>query len=443
MKNGLAQRRAGRTWPGSWYRHVYVAAACLLGMIHIARAENSPVMMLLTTPGESLGRLDISEHAHPPPLTLAAAWYAVSIKDGNLVLQTAQTTRKPDWTLIFKSIGTPADSGSVDPEETEPQHALDLPDSALLGFRLLDKDKLTPLPLHSGSYPSALQLPVTLHDRWQATLQLDGKTWHLSTETMRRKDGALLAGSLSLVATSDSGEKQVLLPPTDGAAFERQELLWLGSIHSRKDKPEIDLLIKRTWLTGKVEYVWKVGEAIESELLDPDHPYAVGTSGVEASMETKVPVQQHHPLPPDKFGTAAFTISQDAWNPALDAAEKDGLPKLLFDRQLELEGEKLRFTIEYLPRVSAENSPLAASRIEYWGGPVLVKAHFRGTTQVLLETDRLDDGSFTLQVGKLGDEKAIQVATQPHYNNSFVYDWIWDATQQRFVRLYRRQDQGC
>lgn len=443
MKQGLAQVRASRIGAGYWHRHIWAAAAYLLGMIQLARAESPSVMMILTTPGETLFSLDLPKHAPPPPLTLAAPWYAVSVKDGSLVLQTVQTTRKPDRTLIFKSIGTPADSGYVDPEETAPQHALDLPDTSLLGFRLLDKDKLTPLPLHPGTYPSALPLPATLHDRWQATLQLNGKTWHLSTEVARRKDGALLAGSLSVVATPDSGEKQVLLPPTDGAVFERQELLWVGSIHSNKDPSDIDLLIKRTWLTGKVEYVWKVGNEIKSALLDPDHPYIVATSGVEASMETEVPLQQHRPLPPDKFGVAAFTIAEDAWNPALDAAEKDGLPKLLFDRQLELEGEKLRFTIEYLPRVSAEYSPLAASRIEYWGGPVLIKAHFHGTTQVLLETDHLDEGSFTLQVGKLGDEKAIQISTQPHYNNSFVYDWAWDAAQQRFVRLYRRQDQGC
>lgn len=367
MKQGfdrpLIWARPARHW-------FYVAGACLLVMIPLARAESPTVEMLLTTPGEALD-MDIPDHAPPPPITLQAPWYAVSIKDGSLALQAVQATRKPDWNVIFKSTGTPADGGSADSEKPGPQHALALPDSALLGFRLLDQEKQSPLPLRPGNYPAALALPATLHDRWQATVQLDGKTWHLSTASARRKDGVLLAGSLSLVATSDAGERQVLLPPTDGAAFQREELLWLGTLHSHKDKPEIDLLIKRTWLTGKVEYVLKVGDAFGVTAFDPDHPYEVFSQGVEAYIETEAYVQQHRPVPPDKFGTAAFSIAEDAWNPALDAAEKDGLPRLLFDRQLELDGEKLRFTIEYLPRVSATGSPLSAALTDFWTGPVI------------------------------------------------------------------------
>jgi hypothetical protein len=393
--------------------------------------------MALTTPGEVLAGLP--GHAPPPPRTLPAPWYAVSLKDGSLVLTAVQATRKPDWREIFESTGTPA-AGDT-PEQPRPQHALALPDSALIGFQLSDTEYGSPLPVPVGSYPSALPLPVVLRDRWAAIVKLDGKAWHLSTAVMRRKDGGPLAGSLSLVAALDSGEKRVLLPPTTGAAFEREELLWLGTVHSDHGDPEIDILVKRTLLTGKVEYVLKLGNAMGSVMFDPDHPYAVFSSGIEAYVDTEVHVRQHRPLPPAKFGTAAFSIAEEAWNPAVDAAEKEGLPKLLFDRQLQLDGENLRFTIEYLPRVDAGGSPLSVE--DAWAGPVIVKAHFRGNAQVLLETARLDDGPFTLQVGKLGGKTAIQVANQPHYNNSFLYYWAWDGQQQRFIRLYKRQEQGC
>jgi len=403
--------------------------------------------MELTTPGEVLNIFRASDAAPlpPPSWRLPAPWYAVSLKDGDLILQAVQSTRRPDWNVVVENTGPPSEDSEADQERKQPRHALALPDSALVGFRLTERpgDMTYALALRPGNYPSALRLPVTLHDRWQATVQVNGQTWHLYTESTRRKDGALLAGSLSLVAKLDSGEKQVLIPPTEGAAFERQELLWLGSTRAPTGRASIDLLLKRTWLTGKVEYVLRVANVLGSTILDPDHPYEAFESGVGAYATTKSYVQQLRPAPPEKFGTAAFTIHETEWDPAVDAAQKEGLPKLLFDRQLNLDEEKLRVTIEYLPRMRSPDGAETMPAADHWSGPVLIKVHFRGKTQVLLETWPSSDGDFTLQAGKLHDEPAIQISAQPHYNNSFLYDWAWDATQQRFVRLYKKQLQGC
>lgn len=425
--------RAGRRWASA-------IGICLLVLATAAHGQ-AETSMSVTTPGD-VWNIGTPETA--PPWTLPAPWYAVSLKeDGHLILDTVRHTRKPDWHEKYE-VTDAANQRDFAEHPPGPEHALDLPATALLGFRLGDvSDLKSSLPLRPGDYPSALPSPALLHDRWQATAQVDGRTWHLSTDSVRRKDGALLAGSLSLVATRDDGQKQVLMPPTEGAAFERQELLWLGTLHSGQHAADLDVLVRRTLLTGQVEYVLRVGGVTGLASFDPDRPYDVFSSGIGGYMTTDVHTSQQRPVPPERFGRAAFSIGDTAWNPAVDEAEKAGLPRVLFDRQLMLDDEKLRITIEYLPRFDATDAPHLTNASGLWGGPVLVKAHFRGKTQVLLESGRLDDGDFSLGLGKLEGEPAIQIGTQPHYNNVFTYDWVWDAGKQRFVRLYKWQSQGC
>jgi len=366
----------------------------------------------------------------------------LSLQDGHLVLTTVPRTRTPAWRQTYEAAGWGPDNPNDKPP---PLHALDVPEATLLAFQLSPSPdgQLNPQPLQPGNYASALAQPAILHDRWQATATVAGQTWHLYTTTARRKDGALLAGSLSLIAQRGDGMKRELLPPTNGAAFERQELLWLGSMRHGPNAWDVDFLLKRTLLTGEVQYVLRIDGALATATLDPDHPYAVFSSGADAYRTTDIYVQQTHALPPERFGSAAFTLDEEPWNAALDTARKDGLPKLLFDRQLMLDDEKLRVTVEYLPRMDAPEGISQLNEYLFWRGPLLIKAHFRGKTQVLLESAGLDSGNFNLQLDKLDGATAIRVTTQPHYNNAFVYYWVWDVTQQRFVRLLRSQSQGC
>lgn len=421
---------------------VWVLAVCLWAFAGGAGAADAPALSLfLSAAGEAspFGMPDTAQ----PPWKLPAPWYAVSLQDGQLHVDPVHRTRAPDWHQDYKITDPaqhPADEGPT------PRHALDLPDGALLGLRLAEAADLlkSSRPLRTGNYPSALPVPITLHDRWQATAQVNGQSWHLSTTSQRRKDGALLAGSLSLLAQRDGGAAIVLLPPTAGGAFEREELLWLGSLHASAATPDVDFLLKRTLLTGEVQYLMRLDGVIGTTMFDPDHAYDVFSSGIEAYQTTERHAQQMRPPPPERIDGPSFAIPDTDWNAALDAASKDKLPKTLFDRQLMLDGDKLRITIEYLPSVEATGTPgeiYLSSGSSFSNGPLLVKAHFRGKTQILLRAERLDD-AFSLLAGMLRGEPAIMMGV-PYYNNYMSYDWVWDAAQQRFVRLYQAQAQGC
>lgn len=415
-------------------RRILALSVLLLLCCH-AYADPAPPTLLLTTPGEVMVT-DVPLQALPPR-RMTRAWYAVSLKDGALVLDRVVTTRKPDWTLTTRSTaiaGGPTEMAA--PEVPPARHALDMPDAAVLGFRLSDTTD-SEAAFKAGVYPSFLRLPVLVQDRWKASFSVDGADWTLLTQSSRRKDGALLAGSLALFA--DNGRRQLLLPPAHGMAFERQELLWVGRL--RPDS-ELDLLVKRIWITGEVEYVLRVGHALGYALIDPDRPIQFFSSGVEESEATDVHVAHKRQLPQGKFGLAAFSVGEEAWNSALAEAERQGLPAFLFDRQLSLNDEKVRFTMEYLPRIVNSGSAPSSSML-MWEGPIIIKAHFRGKTQALLQTGAQDGGGLRLQLGLHDGEPAIQMSFSPHYNNGFEVWWVWDATQQRFVRLYKVHQQGC
>ena len=97
--------------------------------------------------------------------------------------------------------------------------------------------------------------------------------------------------------------------------------------------------------------------------------------------------------------------------------------------------------MEYLPRV--ESPQESSGNRPAWGGDVVVRVFFRGKSQVLMEASPPDGGAFELAVGVIGEEAGIRVRHQPHYNNSFIYYWIYDKEDQRFRRLSSEQSQGC
>lgn len=420
-----------------------MCAFVLLFLSNSVHANAETLSLDLHAPGTQLS--DVPESAPPPPMRLKRAWYAVSLDGSTLVLDRAVTTRAPDWQVIDRSTSTQPQVSTAKLNPLAPtRHALAMPETAVLAFRLEDKDSNKAIAFKAGRYPSVLPLPVILHDRWNASFRVNGKKWTASTESVRREDGALLAGSLQLVATSDTGERLVLVPPAHGMAFQRQELLWVGSLQSTS---QFDVLLKRTWITGEIDYVLRIGEAMKSETIDLDYPHTYFSSGVEESEGIATHISQKRRRPEGKFGVAAFSISEESWNKAVDGAAGQMLPKVLFDRQLMLGSEKMRVTIEYLPRLgypSEPSTPVASSGVEaFWGGPVLVKAHFRGKSQVLLQTNRLDSSAFDFQLDVLDGEPAIRISFSPHYNNGFVYYWVWGDTEGRFLRLSKEHGQGC
>jgi hypothetical protein len=289
-----------------------VCALVWLLLSNSVHANAETPSLYLHAPGTTLDS-ELPENAPPPPTLLKRAWYAVSLDGSTLVLDRSVTTRAPDWQFTQRSTSTQAHASTVKLNPLAPsRHALAMPEAAMLAFRLDEK-----MPFKAGRYPSVLPLPILLHDRWNAAFRANGKKWTASTESVRRKDGALLAGSLQLVATSDTGEKLVLVPPAHGMAFQRQELLWLGSLQSNS---QLDVLLKRTWITGEIDYVLTIGKAIKSQTIDLDYPHTYFSSGVEESEGIATHISQKRPRPEGKFGVAAFSISEENWNQAVDGA---------------------------------------------------------------------------------------------------------------------------
>lgn len=403
-------------------------------------ASNDTPVLHVSIPGEAL-QVDIPDSPHSLPLRLKKPWYSISLDSSGLVLDRTVTTRRPDWNLITSSTGSQTSASKLSTKSRQSaRHALALSNSAILAFRLDHADDKF-ASFKTGKYPSSLPLPAILHDRWKSAFEFNGKNWTVSTEVVRRKDGAMLAGSLQLVATNGAGERLVLVPPAHGMAFERQELLWLGSLGPNSG---FDLLLKRTWVTGEIDYVLRIGDSLGFAKLDQDYPHSYFSQGVEEYENTETHVSQKRPQPQGKFGLAALSIPEATWNEAVAKANAEGRPTIMFDQQLILKSERMRVSIEYLPRIERGESESATSSAQsFWDGPVLVKVHFRNKSQILMQTGGLDGGPFRLQLDMLNGEPAIEVSVSPHYNNNFIHYWIWGGTENRFLRLSKAQFQGC
>lgn len=416
-------------------RSVWVSGLALLCS---AAVSAQSIVIPMSLPGEDLGAMATGG---APVVSERKPWLAVTMRGADLALDAVTTSRKPDW--VVEERNTTA-SPSPEARKIVPRtpSALAMPQTALFAFRVEGYDAAAPV-VRVGVHPSSLTQPVLLHDRWSGDVTVAGKRWTVATESVRRKDGAMLSGSLSLVARTATGERVVLLPPAHGMVFERQELLWLGSLRGSAGAGGLDLLVKRTRITGQVEYVLKIADAIGFATLDPDLAHTYFESGIEEYAELASHTAQPRPRPDGKFGQAAFTISEEGWNKAVEEAEQGGLPKPLFDRQLALGADRLRFAIDYLPVAQMGKDETWSSANTSWEGPVTVKVNFRGKTQTLLLADRLDGSGFRVQVGMLDGEPAVNIAFSPHYNNQFAYYWVWDDAGKRFKRLLRSQWQGC
>ena len=78
-----------------------------------------------------------------------------------------------------------------------------------------------------------------------------------------------------------------------------------------------------------------------------------------------------------------------------------------------------------------------------WRGPVVLRVHYRGASQPLLELGELEGSPLKVQAGTIDGMPAIEVSYLPDSNNVLTYHWIWNEELKRFQRLARNQEQGC
>lgn len=404
----------------------------LLAMLIATQSRANDAWLQLALPGQPLNRSGQYEKAPRP------GWYALSLKEGVLAVEPADisvpsdmlyvTGKRADQLLAGKLLRRPAKPNGFSAKASADTLVLMRIEQDIGGHR-----QLTP-----GQFPGSIAAGI-LREGWTATGEIGGRKWDFSVTHKKRPDGKLLAGSLKILAVPNTNTiPRVLVPPASGMAFTKQELLWLGDLNS---DGEPDLLLKRTWVTGEIDFVLVVSQMLATAYFDPDYPATYFSSGVEPDSNT-FEWHKDRPLPaPVKFvNKGTFSIGEEEWIRLLpDYASP--LPKVLADRQFKLNGETIRFTLEHLPRT--ENEAVSSAGNFMWGGSVLVKVNFRGNSQVLMQAERPDSGQFSLSIGLVNGKPGVKINHQPHYNNSFIRYWIFDEAETRFRRLQSEQSQGC
>lgn len=369
-----------------------------------------------------------------------SGWYAVSIKQGILTLEQATTAvpsdilhvtgKRANQLLAGKPLRRPATPNGV---------SLKTAEDTLVLMRI-KKDSGGSRQLAPGTFPSSIAADI-LHEGWKAAGEVAGRKWNFSVTYKKRPDGKLLAGSLEVIGAPDDPNelRRVLVPRAGGMAFTKQELLWLGDMNN---DGEPDLMLRRTWITGEVDFVLVVSPMLATAYVDPDRPATYFSSGVEPD-SNEFKWHKYQPLPTqfNFIGKGTFSIWEEEWIRLHPDNHPPLQPKVLTDRQFNLNGETIRFTLEHLPRAEAE--PISSSGEIVWGGSVVINVTFRGKSQVLMQTKQPDSGRFSLSVGLSNDKPAVRIDDQPHYNNEFTRYWIFDETEMRFRRLQTEQHQGC
>lgn len=103
-------------------------------------------------------------------------WYALALRDGNLVVETAT---KPVPSDEMRVSGKQADrllEGKYQPTANKAYgFSVEAPADALLLARLQREDGESE-KLRVGAHPSALA-PVVLHEGWRAAAEINGKKW--------------------------------------------------------------------------------------------------------------------------------------------------------------------------------------------------------------------------------------------------------------------------
>lgn len=407
------------------------ALSLTLALLLASAPQAGAAQLELAAPGQAQYVGDKPPKAALAPWIAARRWQALALRDGALVL-TPATELGPSGTLAVQ--GKNADrlrAGQTVPPRPDGK-ALKLPPDALFALRLSD-DAGAALPLPAGPSASALA-PAVLEQGWRASVSIGGAPWTLAARSQTRPDGRMLAGSLEIVATPNGGAEQVLLPVAGGMAFARQELLWLGDLDG---DAQPDLVLRRTRLTGDVGYVMVLGHERRQVAIADATTAHYFSSGVEPeSNGFSWPAQAPIPAPFLLARQGGFTIKGEDW--LRELATPPALPKILAERQYKLQGETIRFTLEYVPRVSPE---LGWGSEEMWSGPVVVRVFFRGKSQVLMEAAAPDDDNFTLSFGLQSGKAAILIDYHPHYNNGLQYHWVFDG--ERFARVLAIHEQGC
>ena len=255
-------------------------------------------------------------------------WRSALVTGSELVVAPVLGRRPSGWRLEESRFSSTSPRKAVSTERTEPP-TLGTPDGALFAFQFLRGD-VPPPAITAGRYPSLLPAPALLHTTWWADVNLHGRRWRLSTTHEKRADGALLAGSMALLATDASGRRKTLMSLARGMAFTREEILWLGDLDG---DDALDVIVKRTWLTGKIDYLLVVGLWHGSVTVDPDRPSRYYESGVGESTSELRHRSQLIAVPTERYGSAAFAITDEAWNAKLRQADP-GKTTALDDRQL-------------------------------------------------------------------------------------------------------------
>jgi len=380
----------------------------------------------------------------PPSGTVPATWYALRIDGGALDIQPV-TRARVSRDVLTNAMGEPRQPAPT-------VQTLALPKDAWMAVQWRGEGKDIWLPPLVGRHANALPGTALLTAQWRQQVQLrqaDGseQTWTLFTDIERRPDGHLLAGSLQLMARSaDASADLVLLPIAHGMAFQRQELLWVGLLPGDR-KPSF--VLKRTWLTGEEEHVVVLNGLQAIERRDTDAPWQIFRSGADDSAGSgRHPAEQTLPLPTSMTEGGQIRFNADAWNQALEEAQRSPLtPRRIARQASAIHGEPLEVWVDYVPRI---DSGTAAARHQGssatdtpWRGAVVMQLKFRGRTSVLLELDTLEE-PLGMGVGHVsGGTPAISMRHTPHYNNSFNRWWIWDDKAGRFRRWLIEHSQGC
>lgn len=426
---------------------------CALIGTPYARAEKDQIV--LAYPGDEL-----YQEARPKKTKLSTwlvdqRWSALSVNDGALIVEPVTTTIESDWVSVSGKEADRLLEGKTLKRPAKPKGiSLKPPTGALVLVRIEPDNGGGSRGLTPGRYPSYVT-PTVLREGWAVTTEVDGQKWKFYTRHEKRPDGKLLAGSLEILADHEmpNGKSTVMVPQAGGAAFLKQELLWLGDLN---DDGEPDLLLRRTLLTGEIEFVLVVTPSVGYVSHDPDQPASYFSSGVEPE-SNGFTWNRKWPIPTAiKFvSQGRFSIGEEEWRKKLDPGASSpneetrpqekkpqtnwellsrdessmAIPILLTDRLFKLNGETIRFTLEHLPRVG--------------GGRVLVKTFFRGKSQILMEAEAPDGGPFVLSVGLIDGGPGIRVDHQPHYNNSFSQYWVYEKAESRFRRHRIVHSQGC
>jgi hypothetical protein len=283
--------------------------------------------------------------------------------------------------------------------------------------------------------PATNVVDVLVNGR-QLRSQRPGDTQVISAEAIRRSDGRVLDGSMTLGVAEDGGSDRSVALPGSGRSYAKQTLLWVGGFSSYQI---VDFILKRTWPTGEIDYVFTVGSMSGFAYVDPETPQREISDG-DGKTRLLWTRSGSAPKPiPKRFGSAAFSISGEDVATWYELSRPDdnwvGLPRILVDRTLHLAGERARFTVSYSPQ--GDISPYGG----IWGGcwssvcgshENLLRVNFRGRTDALLFlSSEASRPPYRIQLGRIDDSPTIKVEENPRS----VRYWRWtDNDGGRFQR---------